>query len=376
MPKKGENIYKRKDSRWEGRYIKDRTCSGKAVYGYVYARTYREVKNKLANARTEASYIPKKNARIMPITLEDVSDEWLTSRKSQIKESTYNKYRNLTYTYLIPALGTIPIQQITDNCIEQFCLSLLLEGGKSKKGLSSKTVSDMLSIIRRVLSYSAKQGYMPVATASKIVIKREERELRVLNSREQKLLCAYLIDNLDDCNLGILVCLFTGLRIGELCALTWDDISLNDRTIHVHQTMQRIQTNELSGHKTKIIISTPKSKCSIRTIPLPEEIAFILAAHRKKGYLLSGSEKYFVEPRTMQNRFRKVAEASGIEPANFHALRHSFATRCVELGFDIKSLSEILGHASVNITMNRYVHPSMELKRRNMQLLSQLIAVK
>lgn len=376
MPKKGENIYKRKDGRWEGRYIKDHTFSGKAVYGYVYAQTYREAKSKLSNAQTAMKSSAKPVANVSSVLLEQISYNWLICQQSRIKESTYSKYRNLVYSYIIPALGMMPLSKLTDEVIDHFCQKLLLDGGKKATGLSPKTVADTLSVIRRILEYGDEQNYGPVTRAKKICIKREEKELRVLSCTEQDRLCAYLVEHLNDRNLGILLCLFTGLRIGELCALTWDDISVADKTVHVHQTMQRIQTEDYTGGKTKIIISTPKSKCSIRTIPLPEEIASILVNHKKHGYILTGSTEHFVEPRTMQNHFKQVTEQSGIDPANFHALRHSFATRCVELGFDIKSLSEILGHASVNITMNRYVHPSMELKRQNMQRLSQLIAVK
>lgn len=199
----------------------------------------------------------------------------------------------------------------------------------------------------------------------------------MFNRTEQSRLCQYLYANLNAPNLGILICLFTGLRLGEICALRWEDISLSERTIHVHQTMQRIQTGCAAGPRTKVIVTTPKSPCSIRTIPLPDDIAAVIAGVRSSaiGYFLTGREDQSIEPRTMQNHFKRVLNACAIDTANYHTLRHTFATRCVELGFDVKTLSEILGHASINITMNRYVHPSMELKRENMQRLSVLIAV-
>lgn len=174
------------------------------------------------------------------------------------------------------------------------------------------------------------------------------------------------------------MCLFTGLRVGEICALRWEDISFSDHTIHVHQTLQRIQNRANSKQKTKIVITAPKSACSIRTIPVPNDLIVILASYKtsSKGYILTNCEQTPLEPRTMQNHFKRALQKSGIAPANYHSLRHTFATRCIELGFDVKSLSEILGHASVNITMNRYVHPTMELKQENMQRLSALLAVK
>ena len=182
----------------------------------------------------------------------------------------------------------------------------------------------------------------------------------------------------DPRDLGILISLYTGLRIGEICALIWENINMKEHTIFVCQTMQRLQVqNGKNKKRTCISISSPKSACSIRTIPLPDALYERLTKFYKvKGYVLSGEETEFVEPRSMQNHFRYVLKTCGIANTNYHTLRHTFATRCVELGFDVKTLSEILGHANVSITMNRYVHPSMELKRENMQRLSELIAVK
>lgn len=163
-----------------------------------------------------------------------------------------------------------------------------------------------------------------------------------------------------------------------MCALKWEDVSFDDKYIHVHKTMQRIQTLNGSDAKTVVIISKPKSDCSIRNVPIPDRLLSIMLDYQKAPdtYILTGMKNLYVEPRTMQYRFKSIIKKAGIAPANFHALRHTFATRCIELGFDIKSLSEILGHASVNITLNRYVHPSMELKQKNMNMLSDLLAVK
>ena len=165
--------------------------------------------------------------------------------------------------------------------------------------------------------------------------------------------------------------------MGEICALRWEDISFEEKTLFVHQTMQRIQTKE-RNRRTKIIVTPPKSSCSVRIIPLPEDLEILIRNKKKKkrGYFLTGSTEKYVEPRTMQNYFKKAAEACSIEKATYHVLRHTFATRCIELGFDVKTLSELLGHSSVNITMNRYVHPSMELKRSSMDRLSLPFVVK
>lgn len=378
MPRKGENIYKRKDGRWEGRYIKSRTLTGKAKYGYVYAKTYREVKAKLIDHGSSQINSVTVSPEVSSDLFEFVAMEWFNAISPQVKESTSNKYWNLLNSYILPAFGSKPLHDITHEFIEAQCNFFLTVGGLKRNGLSSKTVSDILSIIRNILQFATRKGKIISCDARSIQVKRQTKEMRVLSRAEQEKLCRYLYSELDACNIGILVCLFTGLRVGEICALRWEDISFSDHTIHVHQTLQRIQDRTNSEHKTRIVVTTPKSACSIRTIPVPDDLIALLAAYKTSstGYILTNSDQELLEPRTMQNHFKKALHKSSIDPANYHSLRHTFATRCIELGFDVKSLSEILGHASVNITMNRYVHPSMELKKENMQRLSELLSVK
>lgn len=378
MPRKGENIYKRKDGRWEGRYIKSRTCTGKIVYGYVYAKTYREAKLKLRES------IPPRNAQLVVSDVKNsysfsaIALDWFENIKSRTKESTRNKYHNMLEDYILPVYGEKTLDTITYEFIESHCSYLLISGGKKGLGLSAKTVTDVLSVIRNILKFAVRKGMYVPCDGSTIQVKCTTKQMRVLSKTEQEQLCKYILSEPEPCNIGILVCLFTGLRVGEICALRWEDVSFSDQTIHIHHTLQRIQNQSDNGSKTKIVVTTPKSSCSIRTIPIPDELSEVLATHKKSsvGYLLTNDEDKYVEPRTMQNKFKKALKMSGIESANFHAIRHTFATRCIELGFDVKSLSEILGHANVNITMNRYVHPTFELKKENMKKLSCLLAVK
>lgn len=378
MSKKGENIYKRKDGRWEGRYIKSRSKSGKIIYGYVYAKTYREAKAKLGEIT------PTQNAQLVASTaissnvFSEIASDWLKSIRSKTKESTFNKYENMLTNYILPLYGEQMLNKITYDFIESCCSIQLVSGGKKGSGLSPKTVADALSIVRSILKFAIRKGIYVSCDGSSIQIKHPSKEMRVLSKIEQAQLCEYLLSEPEPCNIGILICLFTGLRVGEICALRWENVSFSEQTIHVHQTLQRIQNKSGDGSKTKIIVTTPKSTCSIRTIPIPDELLIVLTAYKKTsvGYLLTNDAHSFVEPRTMQNKFKKALKTCGIESANFHSTRHTFATRCIELGFDVKSLSEILGHATVNITMNRYVHPTMELKKENMKKLSSLLAVK
>lgn len=378
MSRKGENIYKRKDGRWEGRYIKSRTCTGKIVYGYVYAKTYREVKAKLREKALSYNAQPVVSVAASPALFSEVASDWFANIRLQAKESTQTKYHNILYDYILPTYGERTLDSITYDFIESNCSLLLVSGGKKGHGLSAKTVTDVLSVIRNILNFAIKKGMYVPCDGSSIQVKRKDKSMRVLSRAEQEQLCKHLLAEPGPCNIGILICLFTGLRVGEICALRWEDVSFSDQTIHVHHTLQRVQNKSGNGPKTRIVVTTPKSICSIRTIPIPDELNKVLTTHKKScaGYLLTNDEYRFIEPRTMQNWFKKALKLSGIESANFHATRHTFATRCIELGFDVKSLSEILGHATVNITMNRYVHPTLELKKENMKKLSSLLAVK
>ena len=184
----------------------------------------------------------------------------------------------------------------------------------------------------------------------------------------------YLKQNPNPTSLGILLSLCTGIRLGELCALKWSDFSLEEREFHVNKTMQRLPNpDKFALKKTTVEIGEPKSQSSVRTIPLPEKLmSYLRSAYCNDAYILSGYKHYFIEPRTMENRFKVVLKKCGIKDTKFHTLRHTFATRCVEIGFDVKTLSEILGHASVSITLNRYVHPSMRTKHENMNRLNEL----
>lgn len=376
MSRTGENIYKRKDGRWEGRYIKGRSPD-KTHYGYIYGGSYRDVKQRLtklkAGQEVRRGFAAPQRGRD-ETTFSQVAGEWLGRSRGNFKESTLVKYQNMLDCYLLPEFGNTPLAIIDRNMVSDYAERLLRFGGRKKAGLSAKTVSDSLSLLKSIMNYAQDGGMKVNDIALSRTFHRHQKPLRVFHESEYQALCSYLKEHMCLGNLGILFCLFTGIRVGELCALRWGDISFPDKTLHVHQTMQRLSVRGGEGAKTKILISDPKSDCSRRLIPLPKVLTDELDAMRQPPdtFFLTGSPTRFVEPRTMQNRFKAVLKACGIADANFHALRHTFATRCVELGFDLKSLSEILGHASVNITLNRYVHPTLEQKRRNMDKLNQV----
>ncbi len=380
MSRKGENIYKRKDGRWEGRYIK-KYINGKARYGYVYAHSYKETKEKLLTAKAQITVQTQTVHSVLKnenSTFKEIAVEWITCNTSQLKQSSIVKYTNIIENYLVPEFAQYNIQEINKNDITNYISKLLICGGKNKQGLSSKTVNDIISVLKNIFEYATEIKGYTLINFKGLAVKQTQRTMHIFSLTEQKTICEYLTNHINHTNLGILICLYTGLRIGEICALKWEDISFEEQYINVHKTMQRLQTKSDNDKKTEIIISTPKSDCSVRNVPIPDILFSIMIEHKESSntYILTGKENYYIEPRTMQNRFHKILKQCDIPSGNFHALRHTFATRCIELGFDIKSLSEILGHASVNITLNRYVHPSMELKHKNMNMLSVLLAVK
>lgn len=306
-------------------------------------------------------------------TYNDWLDDWLLFRRARVRESTYIRYRNAVDNHIRPYLGKYPIEAIATAYMESYVRELLGNGRLDRDGgLSSKSVADILTIVKETFRYAECHGADLVCRFEHVCVRREMREMRVLSRGEERALVALLMADTDSYKLGVFLSLYTGIRIGELCALQWKDISLPDKTLRVSKTMQRLQKTEPNeAGKTHIVITEPKSYKAKRLIPLPEFVVETIAAfeNRPDTYVLTGSGSKYVEPRTMQNRFKNYISQSGIADANFHSLRHTFATRCVESGFDMKSLSEILGHSSVKITLDKYVHSSLEQKRLNMEKL-------
>ena len=371
MPKKGENIYKRKDNRWEARFIKDYRPDGTPKYGYCYGKTYREAKEKVAQARVlwstgSASATPSWKKLFCYYC-----DEWLTMNRSRVKESTFAKYSNTLEKHIKPQFGNCTVQSLSSVMIEQFSHDLLY-----KERLAPKTVKDILIILHSILQYTRRQISEPLPVIEIIYPRIPKNEMRVLTVEEQKRFVDYLLEDMDGYKFGILLSLLTGMRIGEVCALRWENVDLDNQTIEVKSTMQRVRNfDDANKTKTKISITNPKSDNSYRVIPMTEYTAKLCTANRcdnPAAFVLTGSPDKFIEPRALQYNLKTYAEACDLEDIHFHTLRHTFATRCVEVDFEIKSLSEILGHASPKITLERYVHSSMELKRDNMKKLNSL----
>lgn len=351
--RKGENIYKRRDGRWEGRY---RTQATDNKYRSVYGKSYAEVKEKLIKLKADPIMYKSSGMK----TFGELCVEWLSSVRLKVKSTTLSNYRMKLNKHILPVFSDVRFNNITVQYVQEFI------NNKLNRGLSAKYVHDILVLIKSISKYICRlHGYRDII-ADITVPKSERKEMSLLTDNQQKILCKYLTANLSKTNLCILLSLYMGLRIGEICGLMWNDIDYDNSMLTVRRTVQRI--NKSKG--TEIYIGSPKSKSSRRIIPIPSFIMAILREYRGGNieYILSGSTKV-IEPRTLQRRFKVVLKKASLPSINYHSLRHMFATNCIKAGFDIKTLSNILGHSSVEITLNRYVHSSYERKVECMKLL-------
>ena len=358
MPRRGENIFKRKDGLWEARYIQGVDEFGKKKYGSVYAHSYRDVKDKRQDIVSKITLIPQ-SVSVQRMLLNQLIEEWLYLNQGRLKVSTFQKYKSIFETHIKKEIGGYPVVYLTPVILKRYA------DRKQENGLEPQTVNGILTFIGGCLKYANRQ--YGIAQTSIIYLKTATKEMRVLSREEQQRLVNFLLDDTDIYKLGVLVALYTGIRIGELCALQWKDIK--DGTIRINKTMQRLSTD----NGTQIVIGEPKTPTSNRIIPLPSFLLVEIEKFRRINEdtrFLSNLTYTTIEPRVMQYHFKRYVEALDICDANFHCLRHTFATRCVEADFELKSLAEVLGHRTINVTMNKYVHSSIELKANNMEKLS------
>ena len=355
MPKRGTNIFKRKDGRWEARYVKEVCEDGSKKYGSVYAKTYREAREKQLE---RIQKLPQMSFCGSGMLLRDLMWNWLHSISNKVKLSTYIKYESMVRNHLTEGIGQVQIRFVNGSMIDRFADQKL----HGINQVSPKTVNDILVILKMAFSFAEQEYGMQMPPIRRV--KEQQKEMRVLSQNEQKVLENYLLKSPDSYKLGVLLALHTGLRIGELCALQWEDI--HDGRIEINKSIHRVK----NGSSTVVEFTTTKTPASNRVIPFPGFLEAILGPHRSSGSVMKTPQGKTVEPRLLQMRFKRYVADCNLEKTNFHALRHTFATRCVEAGFDTKTLSEILGHTDVKTTLNRYVHSSYELKQRNMEKLN------
>ncbi len=366
MSRRGDCIYHRKDGLWEARYMKEADIFGKKKYASVYGHSYREAKEKRDSILEHMILYKKPPTSMRSITVARLVDEWLRINQTRIRPSTYQRYYGFCKNHILPDIGDHAAFYLTTITIHDFATRRL------KTGITPQTVNAILVFLHSCLKYGNKQYALPLPEI--VYLACEKKEMRGLSNEEQTKLVRYLTTDTDIYKFGVLLALYTGLRIGELCALHWEDVS--EDSITVRRTMQRLK--RMDGKGTELFIGSPKTSTSMRSIPLPSFLKDFVETFRsiEQGelYLLGIKGKPITEPRTMQYKFKHFLAEAGVDPINFHGLRHSFASRCVELGAEPKCLSELMGHAKVQTTLNLYTHVSLEAKRRNIELLGQIFA--
>lgn len=313
------------------------------------------------------------------ITIKDVSMEWLEMKKLSVKQSTYSKYYCIVKRQIIPELGDVPLEKVNSSLINSFTSRKL---GKNQEkdtfqidqSLGNKTVRDINMVLKSIIKYGEREYHMGHLAENTVLPKPKRENIETLNVNEIGRMSQYLWNHQSDVRyMGLLLCMYSGMRLGEICALRWKDIDLQNQTIHINHTLQRIPIpDENSVKKTEIIIDVPKTLSSMRMIPISNQIypsIKNLGSEADESYFFLTNSSKFMEPRNYQYFFKRILRKSEVRNVNFHILRHTFATRCVEAGMDVKTLSEILGHSNINITLNYYVHSSMESKKRQIDLL-------
>lgn len=347
MAKKGENIYKRKDGRYEGRYIKNRTENGKIVFGYVYDRKYSVVKKKLNLLKSQYNHLDHIQ-KTFKGTLSDWLNYWLEyTVKRNVKPSTHTVYLGRVEKHIIPYLGDKKMTRLDTKDINEFIQYLQLQK------LSAATIRGIITVLKYALSQACKENYLIVNPCENVVLpKVKTSTINALSVKQQQLLehCA-LQDT--ECS-PVILSLYTGMRIGEISGLKWSDIDFDNNVIHVRRTLLRISCED-TNNRTALILGSPKTDSSKRNIPLAANLKEYLLENKKHAtaeFVIS-CKNSFAEPRVINYRFKKITEKVGLS-IHFHVLRHTFATRCVEQGVDIASLSKLLGHSSIKMTLDTY----------------------
>jgi len=372
MPRKSETAADRRDGCCEPRYIKTRKANGTAMCDYVSQgsnaeaqRAQSEVCVQCGKLQSDADHTDP------PETVEQYLDRWLQSIRHSVRKSTYANYDGLIRRHIVPAIGETPLFQVSSSMIQRY-INQKLDSGRldGKGGLSVKTAQDIVGLLKRSLNAAGIELNINLPKYSLPMF-------RVLTQQEQRALitAAQAVGNAE--SLGVLISLFTGLRIGELCSLKWNDISFQEGVLKVSKTLQRIENCESDKRrKTVIEMGTPLNKGSIRNVPLAPfllcQLAQLKASAHDDDYILSGNCRY-VEPRLCQYRFKKLVKSAGIDDINFNALRHTFAARCLELEMDAKTISEILGYSNSNTILERYVQVPFERQRDCLEKLSRFL---
>lgn len=293
-------------------------------------------------------------------TIAEIAEAWKMHKKQYVKKSSFFAYVLLMEYHILPLFGSL--HTIEEAEVQSFVLQ------KLEQGLSQKTVKDILIVLKMILKFGAKHKWINFQPFDiQFPTAREKQTIEVLSRAHQRQIMQHIQAHFTFRNLGVFVCLSTGMRIGEVCALTWEDMDTDNGIIHIRRTIQRIYTIEQGLRKTELILDTPKTKNSIREIPMSKDLLKMLKPIKKvvnASFFVLTNEAKPTEPRTYRAYYKQLMKEMGIPELKFHGLRHSFATRCIESKCDYKTVSVLLGHSNISTTLNLYVHPNMEQKKK------------
>ena len=285
---------------------------------------------------------------------------WKVDKKQYVKKSSFAAYTLLIENHLQPIFGGKYVVEEAD--VQNFVFQ------KLETGLSQKTIKDILIVLKMILKFGAKHKWLDYTPFEiQFPTEREKHQIEVLSRADHKKIMNYIQDHFTFRNLGIYICLSAGMRIGEVCALTWQDIDTDNGVIHINRTIQRIYVIEDGLRRTELILDTPKTKNSIREIPISRDLLRILKPFKKivnPSFFVLTNDAKPTEPRTYRSYYKKLMKELNMPNLKFHGLRHSFATRCIESNCDYKTVSVLLGHSNISTTLNLYVHPNMEQKKK------------
>lgn len=290
----------------------------------------------------------------------EIVELWKTDKKQYVKKSSFSAYVLLTENHLLPSFGSST--EIEEEQVQKFVFQ------KLEQGLSQKSIKDILIVLKMILKFGAKNKWITYEPFEiQYPTTRESASIEVLSRTHQKKVMSYIQEHFTFRNLGVYICLSSGMRIGEICALTWEDVDTENGVIHVRKTIQRIYVIEDGKRRTELLLDSPKTKNSIREIPMSRDLLRMLKPFKKivnpNFFVLTNDEKP-TEPRTYRSYYKNLMKQLDIPEIKFHGLRHSFATRCIESNCDYKTVSVLLGHSNISTTLNLYVHPNMEQKKK------------
>lgn len=307
--------------------------------------------------------------------LKELLHTWLNKyAKLTLKQRSFNKYQDIIILHINPILGDYELEDITPTLLQDYVIEKLKRGNLiTHKALATNTVYSIVSVLKQAFNLALNLEYISKnPTASIKLPPSKEKEVNALSREEQKTLEEYCLKSIKNNYIGIIICLYTGIRLGELLALTWNEIDFNKKYLYIKKTSYTLRKDK----KKVFIVESPKTKKSNRVIPLPDKLINLLSiyeANSKCEYIIHTRRNTMVEIRSYQRTFESVLNKCKIKHYNFHCLRHTFATRALELGMDIKTLSEILGHTNVAITLNRYAHSLLEYKIQEMNKIVQIL---